>query len=449
MAKKQKKPGAVNPRSRIISVERVRASDIEPHPGNWRDHPEAQAEAMAGVMREVGDVGVLLAWRSERNGGKLTLIDGHLRRGLAPDHEYMVAITDLNDTEADYVLATHDPLAAMAAADAGALDALLSSVNSGEAAVQKMLSDLADGAGLYQAREDVDAEPQIDKAEELRAKWGTARGQVWRLGDHRMMCGDSTSVEDVARLMDGSVAELLFTSPPYADMREYKGDDLSIDKLAKFIPTFNPHARYQVVNLGIKRDKGEVIQYWDTYIVAAKDCGYKLLSWNVWDQGQNGAVGKLTAMFPIEHEWIFVFGRAAKDLTPTVPNKDAGNVDAHVYDRQASGKTKKKGVIKIRPMREIGTVSRVSPQLARNLDTTHPAMFPVEIVAGYVQAMTSAGHCVAEPFSGSGTTLIACEQLGRKCRAMEISPAYVAVALQRWADATGKTPELISDGAAA
>ena len=67
-------------------------------------------------------------------------------------------------------------------------------------------------------------------------------------------------------------------------------------------------------------------------------------------------------------------------------------------------------------------------------------MFPIRIVEDYAQAMTNPGDIIAEPFSGSGTTIIACEQLGRKCRAIEISPAYVAVAIQRWADATGKEP---------
>ena len=72
----------------------------------------------------------------------------------------------------------------------------------------------------------------------------------------------------------------------------------------------------------------------------------------------------------------------------------------------------------------------------------HPTMKPVELVARAIRNSTNAGEIVYEPFSGSGTTIIACEQLGRKCRAIEISPAYVAVALQRWADATGKTPGL-------
>jgi site-specific DNA-methyltransferase (adenine-specific) len=67
-------------------------------------------------------------------------------------------------------------------------------------------------------------------------------------------------------------------------------------------------------------------------------------------------------------------------------------------------------------------------------------MKPVEMWAYAIGNHTKSGDTVYEPFSGSGTTIIACEQLGRKCRAIEISPAYVAVAIQRWADATGKTP---------
>jgi site-specific DNA-methyltransferase (adenine-specific) len=73
----------------------------------------------------------------------------------------------------------------------------------------------------------------------------------------------------------------------------------------------------------------------------------------------------------------------------------------------------------------------------------HPTMKPVEMWSYAIKNHTKPGDAVYEPFSGSGTTIIACEQLGRKCRAIEISPGYVAVALQRWADATGKTPSLV------
>ena len=134
-------------RNRIKALEYVNAADLTPHPGNWRDHPAAQAEALKGVLAEVGIAGALLAYRSERQGGALVVIDGHLRKDAAPQ-QWPVLILDVDDAEADYLLATHDPLAAMATADAGALDALLSSVQSGEEAVQQMLAELAVNAGI-------------------------------------------------------------------------------------------------------------------------------------------------------------------------------------------------------------------------------------------------------------------------------------------------------------
>lgn len=138
-----------NYRNRILGLEYIKTADLTEHPGNWREHPAAQAEALKGVLNEVGIAGALLAYRSQRQGGALVVIDGHLRKDAAPQ-TWPVLVLDVDDVEADYLLATHDPLAAMATADAGALDALLSSVNSGEAAVQAMLSQLAARSGLYE-----------------------------------------------------------------------------------------------------------------------------------------------------------------------------------------------------------------------------------------------------------------------------------------------------------
>jgi hypothetical protein len=135
-------------RNRIKALEYVNSADLVAHPGNWREHPAAQAEALKGVLSEVGIAGALLAYRSERQGGALVVIDGHLRKDAAPQ-AWPVLILDVDDAEADYLLAVVDPLAAMAVADAGALDALLSSVQSGEEAVQAMLAELAARNGLY------------------------------------------------------------------------------------------------------------------------------------------------------------------------------------------------------------------------------------------------------------------------------------------------------------
>ena len=148
-------------RNRIKTLEYIHTRDLVAHPGNWRDHPKAQADALLGILQEVGIAGALLAYRSTRQGGALVVIDGHLRKDAAPQ-KWPVLILDVDDAEADYLLATHDPLAAMATADAGALDALLSSVNSGEAAVTAMLADLATHSGLYDPGET----PHLDDLED-------------------------------------------------------------------------------------------------------------------------------------------------------------------------------------------------------------------------------------------------------------------------------------------
>jgi hypothetical protein len=130
-------------RNRIVERQMLRPGDLLDHPGQWRDHTDAQAQAMAGILREVGIASTLKAWRSERAGGGLVTWDGHLRKSLDPDLEWPVDILDITDAEADYLLSVFDPVSAMATADAGALDALLSSVQSGEAAVTAMLAELA------------------------------------------------------------------------------------------------------------------------------------------------------------------------------------------------------------------------------------------------------------------------------------------------------------------
>lgn len=238
-------------------------------------------------------------------------------------------------------------------------------------------------------------------------------GEIWELGGlggHRIMCGSSLNEKDVERLFDNSMAELCFTSPSDVDQHE--------DLLAAFIPVCREYARLIAVNLGITRKAGEIAPYWDGYITAAKNCGLKLLSWNVWNQGFCGSVGKLTAMFPIAHEFIFVFGEKTKKLNPTIDND--------------------KGDALVREKRELGTVVDCPPYLQRNEEIAHPAIFPVALPVAYIEACTDEGETVYEPFCGSGSTLIACEKTQRRCLAMEIEPSYCGITIDRWERFTNK-----------
>ncbi len=274
----------------------------------------------------------------------------------------------------------------------------------------------------------------------------TKPGDVWVMGEHRLLCGDSTNVEHVQKLFGEAKAEVCFTSPPYADQREYNGGkELSTEHLAKFISTAFSMCAYFVVNLGYSRKEGEVNEYWDDYIAEARACGLRFLSWNIWDKGECGSVGNQTAMFGIRHEWIFVFGPKSKDLFPTVPNNNGGVLADHTTIRQKDGSLKSKAANVVRDCRQLDTILNCSPQKARNHDIEHPAMFPSAFAEAYIEAMTRGGQTIYEPFGGSGTTLVAAEKLGRRALVMELDPIYCDVIVTRWERFTGRKAELIEN----
>ena len=133
-------------RDRIKELRRVKASELRPSPKNWRIHPQAQQDALRGVLEEVGYADALLA--RELPDGSLSLLDGHLRRNTTPDMEVPVLVLDVTEAEADKILATHDPLASMAEANSQALGELLAGIETNSEAVGKMLDELAAGEGV-------------------------------------------------------------------------------------------------------------------------------------------------------------------------------------------------------------------------------------------------------------------------------------------------------------
>jgi hypothetical protein len=171
-------------RDRIVELRRVKASELRPNGRNWRTHPKHQREAFRDLVREVGFAGAQLTYHSQRNGGALTLIDGHMRQEELGDAEIPCLITDSDDDEADLLILTFDPIGAMAGADEHRLEALLRDVQTGSEPLGKMLERLAHDNGIVGALSGEQAEapePQIDRAAELQKKWGTEPGQLWTI----------------------------------------------------------------------------------------------------------------------------------------------------------------------------------------------------------------------------------------------------------------------------
>jgi len=254
-----------------------------------------------------------------------------------------------------------------------------------------------------------DVEPQIDKAEELREKWGVESGQLWKLGEHRLICGDCTDKAVVDRVMGGEKADMVFTDPPYgmrldADFSNMKG----IGRGNKYENIEGDFIDYDPKLVFERFGYCKEIILWGADYYAEKIPNRNDGSWFVWDKmGDKGVNDDYDKMFGSNFELCWSKARHKRALVRVLW----------------------KGIF---GLSSEDTKSRV-----------HPTQKPVELAVWFYEKFTKDGAIIVDLYSGSGSFLIACERLGRKCRAVEISPAYVAVAIQRWVDVTGGTPELV------
>lgn len=274
-------------------------------------------------------------------------------------------------------------------------------------------------------------ESKLDEVPEVPKVAVSKLGDLFLLdGKHRVMCGDSTKAEDVDKLMDGKKAEILFTSPPYSDMKNYNNDkNLQIDYLVCFINAFSNLVNYLIINLGIQRKENEINQYWDEYIKTAKNNNYKFLSWNAWIKPNASSIGQQTAIFPINMEFIFVFGVTKKEINRTVKTKTGGKRMQN-YSKDKDGNQTDKGSHIRNEFTKIPTAIQITQE--GKPAGNHPATFPVKLPIEYINAMTNLIDIVCDSFLGSGSTLIACQQTKRICYGMELDPIYIDVILKRY-----------------
>ncbi len=210
-------------RDRIKGLRRVKASELVVNPKNWRTHPPAQAAALRGLLEEIGYADAILA--RELEDGRLMIVDGHLRASSTPDDEVPVLVLDVSEAEADLMLATLDPLAAMAGMDAGAMRTLLAAVATSSDAVSSLLSALMDRAKEYAPHTAAE-----ENAAMLQQKWNVHPGDLWRIpsltiphGAHFVLCADSLDESSLRPLRKIRSVEAVITDPPYelsgADVR--------------------------------------------------------------------------------------------------------------------------------------------------------------------------------------------------------------------------------------
>jgi DNA modification methylase len=405
-------------RDRIKELRRVHSSMLRPNPRNWRTHPQAQQDALRGVLAEVGIADAVLARECEDGG--LMLLDGHLRVETLPDAEIPVLILDVTEAEGDKILATLDPLAAMAEADANKLDELLREVQTGNDALAGMLTELAEEAGCLSTQE-----PEIveDEAPEPPVVPITKPGDLWLMGRHRLLCGDSTKAEDVKRLMNGERAALMNTDPPYGV--SYANDDRPNPGVAK----------PRVANDGLADE--ELQSFLESCFRAAVDVALlPHAAWYMWHahltQGYFAAAAAAAANVLLHRQIIWVkpvllLGRGQYHWKhePCFMGWVKGNQPPD-YGEGNGERTQT-------TVWEVGSVSQ-----AERKEFDHATPKPVGLFSIPLVKHTKPGEICYEPFSGSGPQLVAAEQLNRTCYGMEISPQYCDVIVKRWENLTGK-----------
>jgi len=397
-------------------------ADLTPDPRNARKHNPRNVGMLEKSLNEVGaarsividENGVVLA-------GNAT-IEAAGRAGIErvqvvdADGETIVAVrrTGLTQTQKTRLALYDNRTAELADWDADVIADLMANERA-------MLDGLFENNELLELIENIDqtgsadAEPQIDRAAELNEKWQVKPQDLWRIGNHRLLCGDCTVREDVQRVMGGEKWELLFTSPPYGGGKNsgykpnYNGerkqfynhdrDDMTRDKWIKFCNLWLVEAAEVILNsqcpaivnlmyTANNRDGYGVVMF-------AGSHPFKVRETICWDKAK-GFPSASSGILSRNWELVFVISIAEKYRTTQGDNEV----------RFAKWKTD-----------------------AHNQTDTLKATFPLELPAQAIKDF--GGESVYEPFAGSGTTLVASENLQRKCFGIEISPNYCAVILER------------------
>lgn len=442
-------------------VTRRPIDSLIPYARNARTHSDEQVAQIAASMREWGWTNPVLI---DEGGG---IIAGHGRvlaaRKLGLTEVPCMMATGWSEAQKRaYVLADNQ-----LALNAGWDTALLSTELQGLDADGFDLSLLGFGdlAALMAPLDDTDAMSadgdagegdDVDEAPEPPRNPVSRPGDLWRLGDHRLLCGDSTDAESVARIMDGERASLLFTSPPYGNQRNYTTGGIDDwDALMRGVFCHLDEAMAEdgqvLVNLGLVHRDNEWQPYWEAWLDWMRAQGWRRFGLYVWDQGA-GMPGDWAGRLAPAFELIFHFNRQARKPNKIVPCKTAGEIGhapgtAGMRQRDGSFSTWTHGGAATQPFRIPDSVIRIERHHgAVGRDLSHPAPFPVKLAEHVMSTYSAEGDVVFEPFAGSGTTIIAGERTGRRVRAIELAPAYVDVAVTRWQNFTGLPATLESDG---
>lgn len=410
--------------NRIVGSGDADPAELVANPRNWRTHPPEQEAALRLELERVGWVAPVMVNRTTGH-----LVDGHLRVKVAAERgepSIPVVWVELTPDEEARVLVAYDPLSSMASTDDALLGQLMADLELENAALEAHLVTFL-ATDHHKVRSGADDVPPVPVDVYVKP------GELWQLGRHRLLVGDSTDRAAIDRLMDGARVPLTFTSPPYGVGVDYgpnTSDTIAnvralLGKLAGILADVTVPGGYAVLNFGdvvsasAQLGVADVceypmaVEYWPPFRAA----GWSLHSRRIWAKPHARVAAP----------WTASSNRAATDWE-------------HLWTWKRPG---------------VGLNERRDPSYLGVWDTgsapgdvvskdTFGAGMPVALAQWALSVYSNPGDLVMEPFTGTGTTLIAAEQLGRTCLAMELEPRFAQLTVERWQAFTGEAASRVT-----
>jgi DNA modification methylase len=401
-----------------LNIQQRAVTDLIPYIANSRTHSDAQIAQIAASIKEFGWTNPILV------SGDDSIIAGHGRlmaaRKLGMEEVPVIVLDHLSKSQQRALVIADNQLALNAGWNMDMLKAEIEDLQLDDFDLSilgfddKFLDGLLEPeptAGLT----DEDAVPEVPETPK------TVLGDIWVLGNHRLMCGDSTSIDAVDKLMDGAKADMVFTDPPYGvsfvglrgtmytngkkagkhSSEMIKADDLRGEDLTNLFS--------ESLMCAVSASKDGAAFYIFFGINRAEEtakgvlsAGLEVRNWLIWDKGNVG-FHAMNAQYKPNYE-AFLYCHKQKSSPSWYGASNEQTLWRHPVEREG----------------------------------LHPTMKPVALVAHALQNSSKSGDEVLDLFGGSGSTLIACEKTNRQARLMELDPKYCDVIIKRWQDFTGK-----------
>lgn len=443
-----------------IQIEYVDHRLLVPYERNSRTHPQAQIDEIVASIREFGFIDPIL-----RRGDMI--VAGHARQKAADICNLVkvptIDLDHLSFNQARALVIAHNRIAERAGWDHEMLRLEATELREEQFDLSILGFDLPEIDAMIGPQD----EPPEPEPEQPPDEPQVMQGDVWILGDHRIMCGDCRSDEDMVRLFGERQINVAITSPPYASQRKYdeasgfqpiRPEDFSdwFDAVQDNVATHLADDGSFFLNIKEHCEEGQRLLYVkDLTLAFVRRFEWLFVDEYVWIHG--GTPMNVINRFKNGFEPIFHF---SKGLHHKFRPDHVRHKTDHEIDWGGKHPSQRDGLVDMGPDKDQATdhmakrdyvVGMAYPSNVLKMGTNtenwaHGAMFPTSLPEFFINAYTDAGDNVFDPFMGSGTTLIACEKLGRIGFGMEISPAYCDVIIQRWCEYTGEQATLEDGG---